>query len=251
MVSTGEKVEPWERLGYESFGAWRRACEKARRDAKKAAPPAPPAVKWHPPQISGRDDIRSASSTLTVPAPTPSDCHNEAGQGGKLPGRVREHVLFTPRGRREHNFKHTSPGGTTRCEQYSSPAGVQPAWQERAACLERLRAARHRETITDRDERKASQRAEEGRALQVLLAGEAVQGPARCPAEISACCSRKDWLATNVYGWCGSCEHCMLRSQAEIKRKPVGDMAPCRIKLARHGFTNTEQDMIRDQMICE
>ena len=32
------KLETWERLGYESFGAWRRACEKARRDAKKAAP---------------------------------------------------------------------------------------------------------------------------------------------------------------------------------------------------------------------
>ena len=246
----GQKAETWERLGYESFGAWRRACEQARRDAKKAAAPAPPAVKWHPPQISGRDAIRSASSTLTAPAPTPFD--DEAGPGGNLPGnvhgRMREDVLFTPRGRREHNFKHTSPGGTTRCEQYSSPAGVEPAWQERVACFERLRAARQRD-ITDRDEQKSSQRAEERRALQVLLDGEAVQGPARCPAEISACCRRRDWLATNVYSSCGSCEHCMLRSQAERKRKPIGGMAPCRIKLARHGFTNTEQDIIRDQLV--
>jgi hypothetical protein len=92
-------------------------------------------------------------------------------------------------------------------------------------------------------------RAEERRALQVLLDGEAVQGPARCPAEISACCRRRDWLATNVYSSCGTCEHCMLRSQAERKRKPIGGMAPCRIKLARHGFTNTEQDIIRDQLV--
>ena len=173
----GQKVETWERLGYESFGAWRRACEQARRDAKKAAPPAPPAVKWHPPQISGRDEIWSASSTLTTPAPAPSDRHDD--RGGRLPGKMHEDVQCTPRGRREHKFKHTSPGGTTRCEQYSSPAGVQPAWQERVACLERLRAARHRETITDREERKASR----GSALFITFSSLAkpCTGPCALP----------------------------------------------------------------------
>lgn len=245
MVSTGHKVETWERLGYESFGAWRRACEKARRDAKKVAPPAPPAVKWHPPQISGLDEIRSASSTLTAPAPTSFDRHDEADPGGKLPGRMREDVLFTPRGRREHTFKHTSPGGTTRCEQYSSPAGVQPAWQERVACLERLRSARHHTTITGRDERKASQK----RALWVLLDGEAVQGPARCPAVLSEHITAKVWLHSGYGDTCRECEACILRAQIRKKRQPRGEVVPCRVKLARLGYTNTEQDMMYDQLM--
>ena len=46
-----QQSELWERLGYPSFGAWRRAAEKARRAAKKAAaPPIPATVLWQPPQ---------------------------------------------------------------------------------------------------------------------------------------------------------------------------------------------------------
>ena len=35
----------------------------------------------------------------------------------------------------------------------------------------------------------------------------------------------------------------------EKKRKPVRGLAPCRIKLAHIGFTNTEQDMTHDKLV--
>ena len=37
--------------------------------------------------------------------------------------RLHEHEQLTPRGSRVHTFEHTSPGGTTRLELYTSPAG--------------------------------------------------------------------------------------------------------------------------------
>jgi hypothetical protein len=40
-----------------------------------------------------------------------------------LPGELHENVQVTPRGSRVHLFKHTSPGGTVRQEEYTSPAG--------------------------------------------------------------------------------------------------------------------------------
>ena len=84
-METGAKMDMWERMGYDSFGAWRRASEKARRAAKKAAPPAPPAAstasKWHPPQITG-GEIWPANSILIVPAPTLFASANKAGAGG-------------------------------------------------------------------------------------------------------------------------------------------------------------------------
>ena len=41
-----------------------------------------------------------------------------------------EQVLVTPGGSRGHMLKRTSPGGTTRCAQYTSPAGTVPQLQQ-------------------------------------------------------------------------------------------------------------------------
>ena len=55
--------------------------------------------------------------------------------------RLHECVLLTPRGSRTHSFEHTSPGGTTRVEEYKSPPGGATR-EER--CGRRSRIARER-----------------------------------------------------------------------------------------------------------
>ena len=60
---------------------------------------------------------------------------------------MREHVQLTPRGSRMHRFEHTSPGGTSRLEQYTSPAGVRATREiatreQRAGCWSRIAQAR-------------------------------------------------------------------------------------------------------------
>ena len=56
-----------------------------------------------------------------------------------VPGKLQEHVQVTPSGSRQHFFKHVSPGGTSRVEQYKSPANGRMAIKER--CAWRLRIA--------------------------------------------------------------------------------------------------------------
>ena len=63
-----------------------------------------------------------------------------------LPGRLEEQVLVTPNGRRRHKFQHTSPGGTSRVDEYVSPADGQHQHGRRLECLHRLAAARRTET---------------------------------------------------------------------------------------------------------
>jgi len=177
--------------------------------------------------------------------PTPvgglDDGCDDVHLGGRLPGRMRDDVLFTPGGRREHKLKHVSPGGTTRCDAYSSPAGVESAWQERHACLERLRTARGAPAKARLEQEAAK--------MEGILAGAAVHGPARCPAELSDCLQDKDW-ERSFYAPCRDCEPCILRALTRKKRKLVDrDAAPCRVKLARLGYTNTEQDMMYDQLM--
>ena len=46
---TVARLEMWQSLGYESFGEWRRASERARRAAKKAATLPAASVRWQPP----------------------------------------------------------------------------------------------------------------------------------------------------------------------------------------------------------
>ena len=57
-------------------------------------------------------------------------------------GRLCEDMQVTPQGRRKHSFKHTSPGGTIRSDEYFSPAGPSRG-DQRASCLLRIAGARH------------------------------------------------------------------------------------------------------------
>lgn len=184
-------MEKWQSLGYTSFGEWRRASERARRAAKKAAaspatvqwmpaqsfpapaPPSPPCARPRSyflltaeagrqrqlaqlePEESARAEIMSQAFELESRAKAE---HAKAWadnpsaplfpeRGGQLPGQLHEEVITTPRGRREHKLKHTSPGGTTRDDEYVSPAGVQQqVSEERSACWRRLVESRRAET---------------------------------------------------------------------------------------------------------
>ena len=57
-------------------------------------------------------------------------------------GRLWEDMQVMPQGRRKHSFKHTSPGGTIRSDEYVSPAGPSRG-DQRASCLLRIAGARH------------------------------------------------------------------------------------------------------------
>ena len=57
-------------------------------------------------------------------------------------GRLCEDMQVMPQGRRKHSFKHTSPGGTIRSDEYVSPAGPSRG-DQRASCLLRIAGARH------------------------------------------------------------------------------------------------------------
>jgi hypothetical protein len=146
-------VELWQRLGYTDFGEWRRATEKNRREAKRAAAPSTLATaRWRPTQPLALPLPAAPAAALQPPS---SDAKNRAAPAaevgeayGMLPGLLREDVCVTPRGRRRHSFSHTSPGGTKRCAEYVSPPGVQRhACEQRLPCLHRLTAARRAYTL--------------------------------------------------------------------------------------------------------
>ena len=56
--------------------------------------------------------------------------------------RLREHVQITPQGSRVHSLEHTSPGGTTRTEQYTSPADARSTREQRLGWRSRIAHAR-------------------------------------------------------------------------------------------------------------
>ena len=62
--------------------------------------------------------------------------------GNIATSRLHEHEQLTPRGSRAHTFEHTSPGGTTRLEQYRSPAGSRATAEERIAWRHRIACSR-------------------------------------------------------------------------------------------------------------
>ena len=66
----------------------------------------------------------------------------------RLPGKLHEHVEMTPGGSRAHTRKHTSPGGTTRCYEYVSPAGAWQKLKERNAWRLDVAAARRADPVT-------------------------------------------------------------------------------------------------------
>ena len=140
-------MQRWQQLGYDSYGAWRRATEKARQQTRRAALKAPqlhPSWNFSPlpappqPSVVQHATVQSAAQSDAVQsAAAPSAC---------LPGRLEEQVLVTPNGRRRHKFQHTSPGGTSRVDEYVSPADGQHQHGRRLECLHRLAAARRTET---------------------------------------------------------------------------------------------------------
>ena len=143
-------MQRWQQLGYDSYGAWRRATEKARQQTRRAVLKAPQLhPSWNfsplpaPPQpsvVQSAAQSDAVQSDAVQSAAAPSAC---------LPGRLAEQVLVTPNGRRRHKFEHTSPGGTSRVDEYESPADgqhQQRAHGRRLECLHRLAAARRTET---------------------------------------------------------------------------------------------------------
>ena len=122
-------LELWQQLGHASFKEWRCASEKARRDAKRGTRRPPHARKavWKVPQQMGQSRLPPCPAALDAAAKEAGGSQLGAGgsqMGAVLSGHLHEEVLATPRGRREHKFKHTSPGGTVCFDEYASPAGL-------------------------------------------------------------------------------------------------------------------------------
>lgn len=208
-------MELWQRLGHASFGDWRRASEKARRTAKKAAAAERTGTatgRWHslhpvalPSQTLAPDGsdppLGVTDGSIVEPFSAPSLQPSSLVVAASVHGELHETVHVTPRGRRMHKFEHSSPGGTVHVDEYVSPAGVQLyACQERLVCLRRLVAAQT--------------------------------------------AARRAKLVANVSG-CGSCEACLefiasfdamdhaRYKSISGKRKPMSQMEPFEIKRVR------------------
>ena len=182
--------ELWQRQGFESYGDWRRASERARKAAKKAAaatkataaalatnalaPEVAPVAAEQPPCDVEQDSPKvvrvkwqpleqlDPPSPNIVNSPWSSCCE-------KVPGKLHEHVNVTPHGSRSHTMKHTSPGGTTRCAEYVSPAGARQSLEERHAWKQYVTRARHEEraardqsVVDERDGSTIMEESEEG-----------------------------------------------------------------------------------------
>ena len=98
-------MEMWQQQNFESFGAWRRATEKARRAAKKkekSSLPASESARKRPRQSASPQQFRG----------------------------LRERVDVTPGGSRVHTLERTTPRGTVLTTSYTSPAGGRAADQQ-------------------------------------------------------------------------------------------------------------------------
>ena len=195
-------MELWQRQGFDSFGAWRRATEVARRAARKAATLAAPtvsAVDAAPSQTPRRPTASQSLLWEPVQPLSPPSAPNSPVQlrasAGLLPGGLHEHVQVTPNGRRVHMIKHTSPGGTARVHKYVSPAGAPQLTTE--------------ERLGWRRDVSASRRAANAIKSAVLQAA--------CPA------------ATQVLKRCGTCSACFRRGRKRKNAdgKWVSHCVPC------------------------
>ena len=223
-------MEMWQQLGYASFGDWRRGSEKASRAAKKAARATQPAVVWEQ-QIRLDQQLPSSPAASVHLAPTSS--LGVGDQYDNLPG-LREDVIATPRGRREHRFKHTSPGGSAYFDEYASPAGVQQqACNQRQECLHRLTAARRAAA----SERAASERA----AATAADAAAAAKAP-RSRLALTACLTEDRMRKRHAtHARCDSCEACQAwHCTRNWRKRPSAWAYPCKMKLMRLGDRNSE-----------
>ena len=239
-------MEKWQQLGYESFSAWRHAYDRERRKklklaATKLAAASTPTVRWQPsfapvPSVLTLLSPSPSSQSqlpLSPPQAPPSDSH--------LTGTLHEIVQVTPRGRRRHRLEKTSPGGTTRVDEYFSPAGAQgQQQQQRVACVRRLATAKRVAAA----ERTGVERAEAAR--------EVSEAPARPLATIAACLEadrKRDRRRCDP--WCGECEACRERMRCPPvtwgKRKRLStSYAPCEARLLRMGYRRSELEIVHD-----
>ena len=201
--------------------------EKARRAAKKAARATQPAEQ----QIRLGQQLPSSPAAAVHLAPTSS--LGVGDQYDNLPG-LREDVIATPRGRREHRFKHTSPGGSAYFDEYASPAGVQQqACNQRQECLHRLTAARRAAA----SERAASERA----AATAADAAAAAKAP-RSRLALTACLTEDRMRKRHAtHARCDSCEACQAwHCTRNWRKRPSAWAYPCKMKLIRLGYRNLE-----------
>ena len=158
-------------------------------------------------------------------------------------GTLHEIVQVTPRGRRRHRLEETSPGGTTRVDEYFSPAGAQGQQQQRQPrkeCFRRLAAAKRAAAA----ERTEAERAEAER--------EVSEAPARPRATIAACLQEdRKRRRRSSDPWCGDCKACHERMQWPPvtwgKRKRLNtSYAPCEARLLRMGYRRSELEIVHD-----
>ena len=254
-------MELWQKLGYASYRAWRCAYDAQRRKrlkAAKLAAAAPALAQWQPTQPPGPAASQPALPVL-APAPLSAAPSREPPSPTKVPQcKVREEVQVTPRGRRQHHLEVESPGGTTRVDEYSSPAGAQPtgAQQDREACFQRLAAARRAAKRVAAAERAEAQRVE---AQAAALQGEAQP---RTRAALAACLDEdRRRRRRSRDALCGDCEPCRVRMTCPVvwprgtpaaKRKRLGSTyAPCEERLTRMGYRRSELETVYDLLCCD
>ena len=211
-------MELWQQQGFESFGAWRRETERARRAAKKLAcasnavapAPAPPPRPPSPPPRATWEPLEAIEPPAAVNSPWKM-------RADRLPGTLHEHVQMTPGGSRQHTFKHTSPGGTTRVQQRASPAGPQQLSSEDRFAWRQQIAAERRKAAAERAAQQEQPQDEERDVFRYL----------RPP--------RKR---------CGACATCLeLRTFGGSKHRAS---APCDTVLTRLMYTESERAVVCD-----
>ena len=207
-------MELWQQLGFKSFGDWRRASERARKaEKKKAAAPASviaSAVAGHGCDVDTApdppDDVRVAWQPLRQLDPPSPHRVNSPYAAERLPGTLHEHVEVTPRGSRAHKIKHVSLGGTTRYEEYVSPAGARQKLEERNAWRLHVAAARRADPVTVIDKRDVHRYMRHER--------------------------------------CGACETCLELSRFGGSKHRAS--APCETVLSRLEYTESERAIVCD-----
>ena len=106
------------RLDADDHARYKEAERKRKRPRAVPDTSWAPLIYWQPSEASGGSDQKSSGS------------------------RLQEHVQLTPRGSRVHRFEHTSPGGTRRLEQYTSPADARATREQRRGWRSRIARAR-------------------------------------------------------------------------------------------------------------
>ena len=102
------------RLDADDHARYKEAERKRKRPRAVPDTSWAPLIYWQPSKASGGSDQKSSGS------------------------RLQEHVQLTPRGSRVHRFEHTSPGGTSRPEEYTSPADARATREQRRGCRSRI-----------------------------------------------------------------------------------------------------------------